>query len=385
MKKGFAVEGFIREDGTVGPYEKYDDTELRAKIQKNADEIDNLKSAKIEKVDGATAGHIATLKADGGIEDGGAKNAHTHSINDVTNLANRLAVLGYRIYRPSSDGMRYSAVEAEFEQGTGGKARVVIEVTDLESATHPQEVAIITGENMVNLRRALEDPDDVPTTSSDNLITSGAVKTALDGISPHNYISDFTGTNGAGASVKVGEREDEQAVGEIELTVKGDGQGTGSKTIAIDYDNIGNLDRALKDPSTTPENDATKLITSKAVYDALAKTVPYYNGTVLIKHVDDTIAYPVAGDDDVKNSLLALYNAIPNNTYVLCRVILDNSDYSETPSDIVTVPALAYAETGHQQDDWEVSILLANGVTFTAGQQGTIAAFWTKKTSGFFS
>lgn len=126
-------------------------------------------------------------------------------------------------------------------------------------------------------------------------------------------------------------------------------------------------------------------VTSAAVYTALAGKVPYYNGQVIIKHKDDTIAYPVAGDDDVKNSLLALYNAIPDRTYVLCRVILDNSNYSGTQSDIVTVPALAYAETGQLQDEWDVSILLANGVTFTAGQQGTIATFWSKKTSGFFS
>ena len=45
MKKGLAVEGFIREDGTVGPLQTYDDTELRGKIQKNVDEIDNLKSS----------------------------------------------------------------------------------------------------------------------------------------------------------------------------------------------------------------------------------------------------------------------------------------------------------------------------------------------------
>lgn len=126
-------------------------------------------------------------------------------------------------------------------------------------------------------------------------------------------------------------------------------------------------------------------VTSAAVYTALAGKVPYYNGQVIIKHKDDTIAYPVAGDDDVKNSLVALYKAIPDRTYVLCRVILDNSDYSGTPWDIVTVPALAYAEDGQLQDEWDVSILLANGVMFTAVQQGTIATSWSKRTSGFFS
>lgn len=46
------------------------------------------------------------------------------------------------------------------------------------------------------------------------------------------------------------------------------GEGSGGKT-EINANNIGNLHRALVTPSSIPENDTTKLITSKAVYDAL--------------------------------------------------------------------------------------------------------------------
>ena len=146
---------------------------------------------------------------------------------------------------------------------------------------------------------------------------------------------------------------------------------------------VNGLQEALNEKAPAEHSHAIADVTG--LQAALNGKVPYYNGQVIIKHKDDTIAYPVAGDDDVKNSLLALYNAIPDRTYVLCRVILDNSDYSGTQSDVVTVPALAYAEDGQLQDEWDVSILFANGVTFTAGQQGSIATFWSKKTSGFFS
>lgn len=52
------------------------------------------------------------------------------------------------------------------------------------------------------------------------------------------------------------------------ISIEIEGEGSGGKT-QINADNIGNLHRALATPSSTPENDATKLITSKAVYEAL--------------------------------------------------------------------------------------------------------------------
>ena len=211
-----------------------------------------------------------------------------------------------------------------------------------------------------------------------NLIDGGAKSQFAAGNHGHIKIKTASGRE---AHVECGNTT--EAGGKIDLFVE-DENGENRSAI-IDYDNMPNLNRALLSPDTIPTSASDKLITSGAVYTALNGKAPYYNGQVIIKHKDDTIAYPVAGDDEVKNSLLALYNAIPDSTYVLCRVVLDNSDYSGTPSDIVTVPALAYAETGDLQDEWDVSILLANGVTFTASQQGTITRFWSKKTSGFFS
>lgn len=167
------------------------------------------------------------------------------------------------------------------------------------------------------------------------------------------------------------------------ISIEIEREGSGGET-QINADNIGNLHRALATPSSTPENDATKLITSKAVYDALAARAPYYDGEIIIRHLDDTIQYPFDGASDVKNKVIALYNAIPKNTYVLCRVTLDNNDYEGSQDVFVTVPAFAYA-TEVQEDTWNVDIIFANGVKFSAGKQGTYAQSWTKTTNSFFS
>ena len=169
--------------------------------------------------------------------------------------------------------------------------------------------------------------------------------------------------------------------GRISIFIQGEGSGGETE---INANNIGNLHRALVTPSSIPENDAKKLITSKAVYDSMAVRAPYYDGEIIIRHLDDTIQYPFDGASDVKNKVIALYNAIPKNTYVLCRVTLDNNDYAGTQDEFVTVPAFAYA-TEVQEDTWNVEIIFANGVKFSAGRQGTYAQYWTKTTNSFFS
>lgn len=173
------------------------------------------------------------------------------------------------------------------------------------------------------------------------------------------------------------------SIEEGRISILIDGESSGGET-EINANNIGNLHRALVTPSSIPENDAKKLITSKAVYDALSARAPYYDGEIIIRRLDDPIQYPFDWSSDVKNKVIALYNAIPKNTYVLCRVTLDNRDHSGSEDEIVTVPAFAYA-TEVQEDTWNVDIIFANGVKFSAGRQGTYAQSWTKTTNSFFS
>ena len=136
------------------------------------------------------------------------------------------------------------------------------------------------------------------------------------------------------------------------------------------------------DSSITEDGDNP--VTGAAIYAALAARTPYYDGEVIIKHLDDPVPYPFDGDNEVKNKVEALYNAIPKSTYVLCRVTLDNRDYSGSEDEIVTVPAFAYA-TEEQEDTWNVDVIFANGVKFSTGRQGTYAQSWTKTTNSFFS
>ena len=68
--------------------------------------------------------------------------------------------------------------------------------------------------------------------------------------------------------------------GRISIFIEGEGSGGETE---INADNIGNLHRALVTPSSIAENDAKKLITSKAVYDALAARAPYYGSTISIE------------------------------------------------------------------------------------------------------
>lgn len=111
MKKGMAMEGFILPDGTVKPSYKYDDTKVKADIQTNKDDIDNLKSrvkyleehggaedpTKADKVSEATEDNLAALDVEGNLIDSGydasdfAPVVHGHAISDITGLYDALA------------------------------------------------------------------------------------------------------------------------------------------------------------------------------------------------------------------------------------------------------------------------------------------------------
>jgi hypothetical protein len=199
MKKGSAMEGFIRGDGTIRPIEHYDDTELRGKIQTNTDNISNLNSrvteleehggaedqTKADKVSGAIAGHLASLDENGNLQDSGKKPSDfAPVVHDHLNISYQDSDGSGRVYTTSSED-------------DGGEVHIIVK--------------------------------------------------------------------------------------------KGDGD---YKSAIINDANINNLTRALATPSSTPENDATKLITSQAVYDALAGKAGIYNGTIRVDSAGNN-SYPI--------------------------------------------------------------------------------------------
>lgn len=200
MKKGTAMEGFIREDGTVRPIEHYDDTELRGKIQTNTDNINNLDSrvteleehggvedpTKADKVIGATAGNLASLDADGNLQDSGKaidQSPTANSANLVTSggvktaldeKADNIHTLKY------SDGSYESSISVgklnrDDDELDGAQ---VYGKDAIRLAVYGNRV-YIDGNNINNLKRALEDPSYTPEDNATKLITSKAVYDAL--------------------------------------------------------------------------------------------------------------------------------------------------------------------------------------------------------------
>lgn len=148
-------------------------------------------------------------------------------------------------------------------QASGG--RVALFEVDATSKTAILELndgtiyksAEINMNNIDNLNRALETPATQPASGSNKLITSGAV---------YNYIPRAISNAGYGVSA---DEDGEISIGSDYVVISVDGGGEAE----INSENIANLNRALTDPvkasDLQPVYNDNKLITSKAVYDAL--------------------------------------------------------------------------------------------------------------------
>lgn len=131
------------------------------------------------------------------------------------------------------------------------------------------------------------------------------------------------------------------------------GEGSGGET-EINANNIGNLHRALVTPSSTPENDATKLITSKAVYDAITTKAPYYGSTISIES-DGNGNFPISNGGNVERGL----NDFVSNTEIgkLYNIIVD---FHKPNTYGNSYPGIAYWHIDTQQDDTIVRICVGD-------------------------
>ena len=130
---------------------------------------------------------------------------HAHAIGEVTGLAAALTSKANANHTHSliGDG------EDNYIQASNGA--INISVFDGESGGEAE----ITPSNIGNLNRALSDPDSTPTANSDNFVTSGGVKAALDekmGIMSFDSVPT-TGSNNLVKSGKI--REALQYEGQI--------------------------------------------------------------------------------------------------------------------------------------------------------------------------
>ena len=251
MRKGTAMEGFIREDGTIRPIEHYDDTELRGKIQTNTDNISNLDSrltaaeddidylkthggaedpTKADKVEGAVEGNLAGLDGEGNLTDSGKKPADFAQADHYHG----------DIYYQDNDG--HGHVYTTSSEDDGGEVHIIVKKGDGNYKS-----AIITDANINNLIRALANPDDSPTAYSTNLVTSGGVKTALD---TKSSITRASIDSRVEVEVNhIGDDEYDQAtvIGGNRIFL-GVGEDAEDGSAIIDANNIVNLRRALEEP-----------------------------------------------------------------------------------------------------------------------------------------
>lgn len=104
--------------------------------------------------------------------------------------------------------------------------------------------------------------------------------------------------------------------GRISIFIQGEGSGGETE---INANNIGNLHRALVIPSSIPENDATKLITSKAVYDALLGKMDNLRS---IRITYETVETKFVVSENDKAVLVTFRNSAPADTFVPVLVSL---------------------------------------------------------------
>ena len=131
--------------------------------------------------------------------------------------------------------------------------------------------------------------DSTPTTGSTNPVTSGGVKTALNGKADVGHVHDKIQDEDVRAKVECGTVGNTDA-GKIKLSVE-DSEGE-AQTAEITASNIDNLKRALSDPDSTPTSNSTNLVTSGGVNTAL-------NGKMDNKTID---ASPTSNADHLVSS-----------------------------------------------------------------------------------
>lgn len=159
----FTTGNFVRvkSDGTL------EDSGKKASDFANADDTSIALAGKADKVSGSTNGNFASLDNSGNLLDSGKK-ASDFALKNLLGDENDAYVL-----------LEDSEVEIFGE-------KVDIYVPKTGGGT---EHVSIDEDNIDNLQRALQNPDQSPTSNSDNLVTSGGVKSALDDVLTTRFIT----------------------------------------------------------------------------------------------------------------------------------------------------------------------------------------------------
>lgn len=246
----------VMQDGSIYVYGlNYDGSTLT-----NASTLQDICNSKADKIVNAIAGNLASLDAEGNLQDSGKKpidfapanHIHDHLMSD-DQVSINARYAGHQsakvVCDSENEGLPYVHIALENESSSPSISKDIY----------------INFDNADNLNRALATPSSTPENNANKLITSKAVYDAFVAYEP-KYIYDNTQ---AGEHAKVLAIAEGDGDPQIFLSLR-ESSNSQPKTATVDLDNIDNLQRALATPSSTPEDDDTKLITSKAVYDAIA-------------------------------------------------------------------------------------------------------------------
>lgn len=283
---------------------------------------------------------------------------HIHSKSEVSGLENTLSVLSHEIN--ASNNNAYGQVKVEPNE-TDGKVQVSIAIEDDSEETDFLREAYITWSNIKNFIRALRDPDTTPTASSDNLVTSGGVKTALNGKANsshnHSYLSSSVGGK-LGVYQTDGDEYiyialfDNGTMYEYGLTHTDLSNAFSPDTTPTLNSNklvtSGGVATALagkmdaKTIDSTPANNADNLVSSKGVFDALAGKADDVNVRYNeFARSDDEV---IDLDEIFSDNHMVSHFVLQNNTNASCNI----SDFFASSSSNIhdngeTVPQYAFA------------------------------------------
>ena len=207
---------------------------------------------------------------------------HSHLMSEITGLAAALAAKqdALNFDTTPTEGSTNPVTSGGIKTALNGKANAV-------AAGSPSGGIVIAGtsgelarsnktvQDLLNAIAAKQDAlnfDTTPTAGSTNPVTSGGIKTALNGKANVKHGHDSIGGTSTAQDASVScERDTVRITAENEVIISIEGQ-----TIHLTVDNYENLVRALTDPDSTPTANSNNLVTSggvKAAIDALTTSV----------------------------------------------------------------------------------------------------------------
>ena len=183
---------------------------------------------------------------------------HTHSQDEIEGLAAALAAKQDALTFDSAPtaGSTNPVTSGGVKAALDSKSNLVGQTISL--VINGQEIEIEPSD-VPNLIRALSNPDTTPTASSNNLVTSGGVKTALDDKADQNHMHSNIGDDSS--SITVGD-------GEINIELSDPVTHSGGE-LDITVNKLPNLQRAINTPDSTPTANSDNLVTSGGVAAAL--------------------------------------------------------------------------------------------------------------------